>query len=201
MSKRSEKTIILHRQTKKHQNFFASAVSAVVFGTLVSVACGPFSGPLEPGFTECGGVTCQPGQYCFGGGICDNGCTSDANCREDSACENIDDFDGVGTCEETGRPPRPTEGGGEGEGEGEPQNTLQACTDACDRFADCGMQGSDYNDCLNTCPNLNDNQRRTVARCAEGSCADSRNCLEIDCFNDGDCGGDEQCLGGNCFSS
>ena len=36
-------------------------------------ACGldpaPDDGGLDPGFTECGEVTCQPGQYCFGGGI------------------------------------------------------------------------------------------------------------------------------------
>ena len=143
------------------------------------------------GFTACGESECPPGQYCMQAqtGTCTNGCTSDANCEEGHACQGISDVTGEGTCSE--------ESTGEGEGEGE-GNTLQACLDACDRFADCGMQGSDYNDCLNVCPDLSTNQQQTVAQCGAGSCSDALNCLEIDCFNTSDCGAGE-CVGGSCL--
>ena len=43
--------------------------------------------------------------------------------------------------------------------------------------------------CRNDCPDLSENQQLVVAGCAEGSCSDARTCLDIDCFNDGDCSG------------
>lgn len=169
---------------------------AVAFVTVAFTAACPFGGTLEPGFTACGDNTCQPGQYCFAETFsqCENGCTSDANCEEGRVCENISDVTGEGTCSE-GR----ARGEGEGEGEGEPGSALDACLAGCDAFQECGMQGSDYNDCLNTCPDLSENQQRTVAACGDGSCSDQRNCLDVDCFNTNDCGPDEQCVGGSCL--
>ena len=157
------------------------------------VACDGLAptGDLQPGFTACGDVTCQPGQYCgeASSGFCLNGCTSDANCEDDRVCQDINDVTGEGTCSE-----------GEGdEGEGEPQDAEAACLAACDAFSDCGMTAEDKNGCLNDCPDLSENQQRSVASCAKDSCGDTRTCLGIDCFNDDDCGVDEQCVGNSCL--
>ncbi len=173
-----------------------SAVAAVAAVAGLVVACGPLPGTLAPGFTTCGNNTCQPGQYCFDQsfGQCVNGCTSDANCETGHVCQDISDVTGEGTCSEGASEGEGEEGEGEGGG-----NALDDCLAACDAFQDCGMQGSDYNDCLNTCPDLSENQQRTVATCGDGSCSDQRNCLEIDCFNDDDCGVDEQCVGSSCL--
>lgn len=166
---------------------------ALALFVAVTAACAP----LAPGFTPCGSNTCQPGQYCYAEalGQCANGCTSDANCEEGHACEDISDTTGEGTCSES----RPRGDEGEGEGEGEPGNALEDCIAACDAFQNCGMQGSDYNDCLNTCPDLNENQQRTVAACGDGSCSEQRNCLDVECFNTNDCSDDTQCVGGSCL--
>lgn len=168
----------------------------VVATLIVCVACdalGDNDRDLEPGFTACGDSTCQPGQYCANENlsVCENGCTSDANCEEGHVCEDINDVTGQGTCSES--PENDDEPGDP------PADSLQACLDACNDFADCGMQGSDYNDCLNTCPDLSENQQRTVARCGEGTCAQALNCLELECFSDADCtGANDSCLGGRC---
>ena len=142
--------------------------------------------------TTCGPAVCEAGQYCVGVGLCQNGCLTRANCLPGQECVDVSTVTGDGVCEGGSS----SEGEGEGEGEGDP---AQACLDACDRFADCGMRGSDHNDCLNTCPDLSANQQRTVAQCANGSCGDSLNCLEMECFSDADCSVGTECVGDSCL--
>jgi hypothetical protein len=172
---------------------FRISFVAIVF---VSFACAtegpPESGSdEEKGFTECSGVTCQPGQFCYAPGDCQVGCTSDVNCAEGQDCaDEGSGFSGEGVCRD----------GGEGEGEGEGEtNAAQACADACDFFQSCGLDAGDTAQCHNDCPDLSENQQRAVAGCAEGSCSDARACLDVDCFNDDDCGVDEQCVGNSCL--
>lgn len=148
----------------------------------------------EKGFTDCSGVLCQPGQYCFAPGLCESGCTSDVNCAEGQDCTSEGEgFDGEGVCRDGDDEPDPAEG------EGEPDDPLAACLAACEFFQSCGAEGSDVLSCRNDCPDLSENQQIVVAGCAEGSCSDARTCLDIDCFNDGDCGLDQQCLGSTCM--
>ncbi len=150
----------------------------------------------EKGFTDCSGVVCQPGQYCFAPGLCESGCTSDVNCAEGQDCtDEGQGFDGEGVCKDGDDAPNPSEG----EGEDPPDDPLEACLAACEYFQSCGAEASDVLGCRNDCPDLSENQQLVVAGCAEGSCSDARTCLDIDCFNDGDCGGGEECVGNSCL--
>ncbi len=149
----------------------------------------------ENGFTACGDETCQPGQHCSDPALsfCTNGCTSDLNCTADSRCEDIDDFDGIGTCAETG-------GEGEGEGEGEPnEDPLEACQAACDHFQACGLAAAEAASCRTDCVGLNTAQQTAVGNCEATSCSEAPGCLGIDCFSDGDCADGEECVGSACL--
>lgn len=170
---------------------------ALVAATLALGALPLLSGCLrEKGFTDCSGITCQPGQYCLAPGLCESGCTSDVNCAEGQGCANEGEgFNGEGVCRDGEDPPEPAEG----EGEPEPDDPLEACLAACEHFQGCGAEGSDVLSCRNDCPDLSENQQLVVAGCAEGSCSDTLTCLDIDCFNDDDCGSGEECLGGACL--
>lgn len=148
----------------------------------------------DQGYTDCSGILCQPGQYCFAPGVCESGCTSDVNCAEGQDCtDEGEGFDGEGVCRDGDDPP-PSEG--EGEPPGDP---LAACVAACEFFQGCGASANDTLGCRNDCPDLSENQQLVVAGCGEGSCGDALTCLDIDCFNDGDCGVGEECLGNACL--
>lgn len=156
---------------------------------------GEGDGEEQQGFTDCSGVTCQPGQYCWAPGVCENGCLSDVNCAADQDCaEEGSGFDGAGVC-------RDDDGGeGEGEGEGEPPgNALEDCLAACDFFQTCGLGAQDAVGCRNDCPDLSENQQIAVGNCDDSSCGDALVCLGIECFADADCDGDEQCVGSACM--
>ncbi len=149
----------------------------------------------EKGFTDCSGVLCQPGQYCWAPGVCESGCTSDVNCAEGQDCtDEGEGFDGEGVCKDGDDDPP-----SEGEGEGEPPDALAGCLAACDHFQECGATPSDTLGCRNDCPDLSENQQLVVAGCGEGSCSEALTCLDIDCFNDDDCGGGEECVGNSCL--
>lgn len=62
-----------------------------------SASSGGSSG--HKGETQCGGVTCQPGQYCDNI-ACLNGCLSGNNCGENQSCKDIDPMTHVGTCQD-----------------------------------------------------------------------------------------------------
>jgi hypothetical protein len=149
----------------------------------------------DQGYTDCSGILCQPGQYCFAPGVCESGCTSDVNCAEGQDCtDEGEGFDGEGVCRDGDDAPPP------GEGEGEPPgDPLAACGAACEFFQGCGASANDTLGCRNDCPDLSENQQLVVAGCAEGSCGEALTCLDIDCFNDGDCGVGEECLGNACL--
>jgi hypothetical protein len=167
----------------------ASALTfALVSATVAVVACTP----LEKGFTECNGSICQPGQYCDAARFCVNGCTSDANCQEGDACEDIDDFSGVGICSN----PSSGEGEGEGEGEGDP---LANCRAACDAFQGCGLSAAETADCRSDCATLNTEQQTAIGNCRDEGCGSIRQCAGVECFNDGQCGGDAVCLDYSCL--
>lgn len=169
------------------------------FFSVVTAACGPLllSGCLkEKGYTDCSGIECQPGQYCFAPGVCEAGCTSDVNCAEGQECtDEGEGFSGEGVCRDGDPDPEPSEG----EGEDPPHDALAACLAACDHFQECGATPNDTLGCRNDCPDLSENQQLVVAGCADGSCSETLTCLDLDCFNDSDCGGDEACVGNSCM--
>lgn len=151
----------------------------------------------DKGFTDCSGITCQPGQYCFAPGVCENGCTSDVNCADGQDCDDEGGgFDEAGVCRDDDSGEEGEGEGGEGEGEG---GALEGCLAACEHFQGCGMSAGDTAQCRNDCPDLSENQQLAVGGCAEGSCSDALTCLEADCFSDNDCGIDEQCVGTSCL--
>ncbi len=155
-------------------------IALALVTTAALIACST----LEPGFTECNGAVCQPGQYCDLALFCTNGCTSDANCQDGAACEDIDDS-GVGTCT------NPRSGEGEGEGEGEVDDPLANCRAACDAFQGCGLSAADTAGCRSDCASLNAQQQTALGNCRDESCGSIRQCIGVDCFNDGQCGGDD----------
>lgn len=149
-------------------------------------------GDLDPGYTSCGGETCQPGQYCFDQltGFCANGCTSNANCQDGHACQDISDVTGTGTCTESATPPPPPP---------PPGNALAACQAACDGFQDCGLAAGEVAECRHDCTGLTENQQTVVGNCAGRTCGDQLLCLGVDCFSDRDCGGGQSCVGMTCL--
>lgn len=52
----------------------------------------------QAGFTECGDLTCQPGQHCSNL-LCLDGCLSNVNCAADQTCTDIDSASKLGTCQ------------------------------------------------------------------------------------------------------
>jgi len=155
------------------------------------LGCG---GDLEKGYTDCGAVTCSPGQYCDGPGMCENGCTSDANCENGDECVIDDEFFNDGVCEPevsdtTETDPTETDG-----------DPLAACRAACDDFQGCGLSPSETAQCRDDCAVLSESEQRAIGNCGgQSSCGATLSCLGVDCFQDSDCGGDEFCVDYDCL--
>lgn len=144
------------------------------------------------GFTECGSVLCQPGQWC-NNLACETGCLSNVNCAEAQVCDTDDpDPFGVSQCVNVGGPP-PIGDAGPGT-----TDTLADCRAACDRFQTCGLTAADTAGCRSDCAGLSDDQRRAVAGCASMACSGVLGCLGVDCFTDADCPGGS-CVGNACL--
>lgn len=175
--------------------------SAFIFCSLsaLGVACGDSSGGDGQGFTECGGVTCQPGQYCVDSRFddCQPGCTSDVNCAENQSCQDPDFFN-VGVCRQAAVVTDPTCGNGACES-GEDTNSCPAdCTSrpvrdaTCDGYAqhaqECGLLASLAEGIRQSCQDLDaDTQRALIACNASETCSELRSCSGVDCFADGQC--------------
>jgi hypothetical protein len=96
----------------RNERLAATLVTRLVAASSLAffAACGEEPAPENPdgtpaarGFTDCGTVVCQPGQYCFSApaSFCEPGCTSDVNCAVNQSCQDPD-FANVGTCVNVG---------------------------------------------------------------------------------------------------
>jgi len=168
-------------------------LSSILFSATLSLLLAACGGPtetaedaLDPGHTACGDTTCGPGQYCFGDGVCENGCTSDANCLPDDECIIDDDFFNEGTCQPIDGPV----------GNEDP---LAACQSACEDFQDCGLSPADTAACIDDCRDITETQQQVIGNCGDQSCGSTLECLDIECFVDDDCSGNQQCVGNFCL--
>ncbi len=167
--------------------------STLVLSFLLSAlgACGDDAAPSSQGYTDCGSVTCQPGQYCEDSRFssCVDGCLSDANCLGNQYCDTADL---VPTCLNRSTP-TPTDGGPP------PADRLAACQSACDHFQSCGLAAGETAQCRSDCAALTSDQQQAVANCDGLACSATPGCLGIDCFSDDQCGFGEECVGGACL--
>lgn len=163
---------------------------AVALATLLLVACGTTTSPTpEAGFTRCGGVTCQPGQYCLNETFdnCTDGCLSNINCAADQVCDT-DAFNP--TCINTSAPPPMMDAAVDG---------LGACQAACDHFQTCGLGAADTAGCRSQCASLTMDQQLAIGGCGDDLCISVTTCLGVDCLSDADCGAGQECLDFDCL--
>lgn len=156
-----------------------------------ALACGTSSDQRASGYTACGSVTCQPGQYCEDPRFesCVAGCLSNDNCLGDQFCDT-DAFSP--TCQnQTGAPPM-SDGGPAADG-------LAACQAACDHFQSCGLPAGDTAECRAACSGLTADQQQAVANCDGVVCSSVTTCLGVDCLNASDCPAGAECLGTVCL--
>ena len=134
--------------------------STLVLSFLLSAlgACGDDAAPSSQGYTDCGSVTCQPGQYCEDSRFssCVDGCLSDANCLGNQYCDTADL---VPTCLNRSTP-TPMDGGPP------PADRLAACQSACDHFQTCGLAAGETAQCRSDCAALTSDQQQAVATSA-----------------------------------
>ncbi len=166
------------------------AVALMFLSTACDGADEPKNDKLEVGYTECGDITCSPGQYCWAPGLCENGCTSDANCLDSDECLIDDTFFDEGSC-------YPRQGGTEQPPQ--PQNDLAACQAACEDFQSCGLSPSETSGCIDDCEDLTPTQQRVVGNCGDLTCGATLDCLGLECFTDDDCNGNRSCVGNSCL--
>lgn len=158
------------------------------------------SSPRSPGqqTTNCGGVSCQAGQYCADDrfGRCENGCLSDGNCADNQFCDKTqhpDPFDdNVGSCEneEATRMMPPS------------TDELARCKQACTILTGCSaISAADAVECNNGCTTASEAQRKAVADCVgEWDCGGGiPACTNIECGPAYPCGAGENCVGGTCL--
>ncbi|WP_211365545.1 hypothetical protein [Polyangium fumosum] len=165
-------------------------------GLLITLALGAFGlacsssdaqTPAEgPGYTECGDVTCSPGQHCAQPtvSICEEGCLTDENCPAGQVC----DPDGLNfrKCIGSTKPP-PT------------MDSLAACKAACDHFQTCGLAAADTAQCRTDCEGLTNDQRAVIANCGDDACSTVPQCLGVECLSDKDCANGLTCVGSTCL--
>jgi len=147
--------------------------------------------PLKgPGFTECGDVTCSPGQHCAqpSVSICDEGCLTDENCPAQQIC----DPDATTFRQCIGAP---------AEDAGVPVvDSLAACKAACDHFQSCGLAAGEASKCRTDCEGLTEDQRATIANCGDKvECSSVPSCLGVQCVSNSDCENGQSCVGYACL--
>jgi hypothetical protein len=165
----------------------------LVFSSSLALGCGDDGRPGagSRGYTDCGGVTCSPGQYCNDPRFaeCYDGCLSDANCLDNQRCATEA---ASPTCVNVSGPPATPDGGASTGG-------LGACQAACDHFQTCGLGAADTADCRTGCSGLTPDQQQVIANCGGVACTSVMTCLGIACLNDSDCAAGESCLSGDCL--
>lgn len=164
------------------------SVPALIALVAMLGGCDGGSTPSGRGFTACGDVTCQPGQYCDDPrfSACSEGCLSDVNCSEGQACDTAAFFP---TCVNTATPADASM----------PPDQLARCRAACEHFQSCGLPAAEAAQCLTDCAGLSSEQQRVVGNCGEEACASVPACLGIDCLSSADCSGAAECIGGSCL--
>ncbi|MEM6955335.1 MAG: hypothetical protein AAF645_06585 [Myxococcota bacterium] len=162
-------------------NFFAAFLAA-----LTATACGGHSDlALTRGFTDCSGVTCQPGQYCVGPGLCSPGCTSDFNCSANQSCDTANaNFEGVSRCVATALPPAPD--AGMRMDAGSAPSAPSTCEEACAYFGVCGLGPSGVANCRAECTDAA--AASFILGCGSEACGAVAACLDFECIRDADCG-------------
>lgn len=164
-------------------SFLALAIGVVGVGCQSSDEETPAKGP---GYTECGDVTCSPGQHCAqpSVSICEEGCLTDENCPKQQIC----DPDGgafrqcIGST--TTNPPA---------------DSLAACKAACDHFQTCGLSAGETAQCRTDCEGLTEDQRAAIANCGKTECSSVASCLGVQCVSTNDCQNDQSCVGYTCL--
>jgi len=158
----------------------ALALGASGLGCSSSDADTPQKGP---GYTECGDVTCAPGQHCPQPSlsICEEGCLTDANCVAPQIC----DPDALNFRKCIGATP--------------PTDSLAACKAACDHFQTCGLAAGETAQCRTDCEGLTEDQRAVIANCDDEACSALPACLGVQCVSNNDCGSGQSCVGYACL--
>lgn len=149
------------------------------------------SQPPQQGFTECGSIKCQPGQYCYDPNLddCRSGCLSNINCASDQTCEK--GVAKVGNCKNKTTTQPPTD-------------ALQACKDACDKLQKCELLAvAETVGCKNDCSSLTTTEQETFSTCVKDwSCVGSSlpTCLAgIECGGRYKCPSGQTCVSGTCL--
>ncbi|MDI1450158.1 hypothetical protein [Polyangium sp. 6x1] len=164
--------------------------------SLLALALGAFGGGCQssssetpqkgPGYTECGDVTCSPGQHCEqpSVSICEEGCLTDENCPTQQICDpNASTFRQCIGSSTTNPPP----------------DSLAACKAACDHFQTCGLAADETAKCRTDCEGLTEDQRAAIANCGDTACSSLPSCLGVQCVSTNDCQNDQSCVGFTCL--
>lgn len=149
----------------------------------------------EPrGFTSCGQVTCQPGQYCYDEIFddCRNGCLSDLNCTDNQVCDKSGTD--VGVCENT----TPTNTNNNNTN----TDQIARCKSSCEEAQACGLfDVATTVECTGGCTTLSDAQAKALADCVDNAgCGLSLpGCYNLECGPSYSCGAGQDCIGGICL--
>jgi hypothetical protein len=145
-----------------------------------------------PGYTECGDVTCSPGQHCEqpSVSICEEGCLTDENCPTNQICDpDATTFrqciGSSSSSSSTGMPP---------------VDSLAACKAACDHFQTCGLAAGDAAKCRTDCEGATKDQQTAIGNCGDDiACSAVPGCLGVQCISDKDCSSGQTCVGYTCL--
>lgn len=156
----------------------------------------PNPGGEPRGFTSCGSVTCQPGQYCYDEILldCRNGCLSDLNCTDNQVCDKGSADEGV--CQNVSTP-NPGPGPGPA-----PTDEIARCKTGCEEAQACGLfDVATTVECTAACGVLSDPQAKALADCVENQGCGSGlpGCYNLECGPSYSCGVGQECIGGICL--
>lgn len=145
-----------------------------------------------PGYTECGDVTCAPGQHCAQPAIsiCDEGCLTDNNCPANQICDpSTTTFrQCIGTTTSSSSSGMP------------PIDSLAACKAACDHFQTCGLAAGEVAKCRTDCESATKDQQTAIGNCGDNvECSAVPGCLGVQCISDSNCSNGQSCVGYNCL--
>ena len=173
---------------------------------LFAVACGGAERTAAPdpgnsnsstqtrGFTSCGGVTCQPGQYCHDERFADcwNGCLSDLNCTDNQVCDKASSDEGV--CQNV-TPPN-------NNNTNTVTDEIARCKAACSDAQACGLLDvATTVECTAACGVLSDPQAKALADCVDnqGCSLGLPGCYNLECGPSYPCDAGQTCVGGTCL--